>query len=180
MHRWYIPGWKTWLAWRVRARPVCKTDLSPYACAFSLPFLLRLRSLAQVSFAKFLSFPPDELCASHRVPFHSGFAWRIEIATVKNRLKSIISQKTWYHSMVIAVILGGAVWPKSSFKNRFLEKLILYQCKNSTQIRLFPRSRLCQMTYRKLKPLSSWHLLHAPFNSFYHFSTKLRKHWISI
>ena len=45
----------------------------------------------------------------------------------------------------------------------------LCQCKKSTQSRLFPKSILAQMTYRKLKPHASWHLLHAPFHLFHYF-----------
>ena len=42
----------------------------------------------------------------------------------KNQVKSMVSPKTWNHPMVIAVILGGAVWLKSIFKNRFRDKII--------------------------------------------------------
>ena len=51
-----------------------------------------------------------------------------------------------------------------SWRNTFL-----YRCKNSARNRLFPISRLGQMIHRKLKPRSSWHLLHVPFNLFYSF-----------
>ena len=40
----------------------------------------------------------------------------------------------------------------------FGTKPFLYQCKNSARNRFFPRSRLGQMTYRKLKPHASWPL----------------------
>ena len=45
-----------------------------------------------------------------------------------------------------------------SQKIDFGRKSFLYQCKNSARNRFFPRSRLGQMTYRKLKPHASWPL----------------------
>ena len=93
----------------------------------------------------------------------------------KNRVESMFAPKTWYHPMVIAVILGGAVWPKSIFWIDYWRKSFLDQCTNLSQNRIFPRSRLGRMTYRKLKPYPSWYLLHAPFNWLYPFHQKIEK-----
>ena len=57
-----------------------------------------------------------------------------------------------------------------SLKIDIWRKSFLDQCKNSAPNRLFPKSRLGQMTYRKLKPRPSWCLLHAPFHVFSIFS----------
>ena len=90
-------------------------------------------------------------------------------------------QKTWYHPMVVAVILGGAVWHKSIFKHRLLKKIISFtNVKIRPEIVFFPKSRLGHMTYRKLKPHPSWHHLHAAFTLFHLVYEELENTWIFI
>ena len=62
-----------------------------------------------------------------------------------------------------------------SWKIDYWRKSFLDQCTSLSQNRLFPRSRLGRITYRKLKPYPSWYLLHAPFNWLYPFHQKIEK-----
>ena len=71
----------------------------------------------------------------------------------ENKVKSMFPQKTWYHPMVIAIILSGAVWLKPVFISRFLRQSFLYQCKNSTETDFSQDSR--KVTGLKIQEMRS-------------------------
>ena len=109
----------------------------------------------------------------------SRFAWKIEISSIKTE------SNRWFHRKPEIILWSlRSFWVERFDLNQSLNidfgtKSFLYQCKNSARNRFFPRSRLGQMTYRKLKPHPSWYLLHAPFNLFHPCSMKIgKKHWI--
>ena len=112
---------------------------------------------------------------NYKEKWKSRFAWRIEISSAKTE------SNRWFHRKPEIILWSlRSFWVErfdlnQSLKIDFGWKSFLYQCKNSARNRFFPKSRLGQMTYRKLKPHSSWHLLHAPFNWFYPFHKKNEK-----
>ena len=105
-------------------------------------------------------------CNYYKEKWKSRFSWEIEIPTIKTE-----SNQCFHRKPDIILWSLRSFWVErfdlnQSLKIDFSIKSFLYQCKNSIRNRLSPRSRLGQMTYRKLKPHPSWHLLHAPFNLF--------------
>ena len=106
---------------------------------------------------------------NYKGKWKSRFAWEIEISSIKTE-----SNRCFHRKPDIILWSLRSFWVGRFDLNQSLQidswrKSFLYQCKNSTQNWLFPRSRLGQMTYLKLKPHPSRHLLHAPFHLFYIF-----------
>ena len=117
---------------------------------------------------------------NYKEKWKSRFASTIEISSVKTE-----SNRCFHRKPEIILWSLRSFWVERFDLNQSLNidfgtKPFLYQCKNSARNRFFPRSRLGQMTYRKLKPHPSWHLLHAPVRSFSFFWTELKNHWNSI
>ena len=111
----------------------------------------------------------------YKEKWKSRFASTIEISSVKTE-----SNRCFHRKPEIILWSLRSFWVErfdlnQSSKIDIWRKSFLYQCKNSARNRFFPRSRLGQMTYRKLKPHPSWYLLHAPFNWFYPFHQKIEK-----
>ena len=112
---------------------------------------------------------------NYKEKWKSRFASTIEISSVKTESNRCLHRKP-------DIILWSlrSFWVERFDLNQSLKidswrKSFLDQCTSLSQNRLFPRSRLGQMTYRKLKPRPSWHLLHAPFNWLYPFHQKIEK-----
>ena len=119
---------------------------------------------------------PDEIIQfNYKEKLKSRFAWEIEISSIQTE------SNRWFHRKPDIILWSlRSFWVERFDLNQSLKidswrKSFLYQCTNLSQNRLFPRSRLGQMTYRKLKPHPSWHLLHALFHLFYPFRYKTEK-----
>ena len=117
---------------------------------------------------------------NYKEKWESRFASTIEISSVKTESNRCLHRKP-------DIILWSlrSFWVERFDLNQSLKidswrKSFLGQCTSLSQNRLFPRSRLGRMTYRKLKPHPSWHLLHAPFNPFCNLMTKSENHRNSI
>ena len=109
---------------------------------------------------------------NHKEKWKSRFAWEIQISSVKTK------SNRWFHKKSEIILWSlRSFWVEQFDLNQSLKidiwrKSFLHRCKNSARNRFFPRSRLGQMTYRKLKPHPSWYILHAPFNWFHPFHKK--------
>ena len=117
---------------------------------------------------------------NYKEKWKSRFASTIEISSVKTESNRCLHRKPDITLWSLRSFCVERFDLNQSLKIDSWRKTFLDQCTSLSQNRLFPRSRLGQMTYRKIKPHPSWHFLHAPFNLFCNFMTKSENHRSSI